>query len=285
MRSLRCLRCLAACVALAVPAFGASCASQNQSGNADGPAATPVAAAAVPAFECRFVAGEITVDGKADEPAWAGAQVIDAFQIPWAPAGPAREPRSATRARLLWDDEHLYFFAEMSDRDLYADITEHQGELWYNDVFELFFKPAAGKLAYYEFEVNAANATLELAIPARGAGGYPRFKRTTRVEMKTAVTLDGSLNDWHDHDRGWTVEGRFRWRDFAETGGAPKPGDAWAFNLCRYDYSVDFEAPELTCVAPLTRPDYHRYEEFVPLRFAGPDGAGRPAAAAAAGRR
>jgi hypothetical protein len=252
--------------------LGASCTSRGGDAGASRPAAGAAAAAtpaapAVTEFECRFAEGPITVDGKADEPAWAGARVIDAFRVPWAPAGPAGEPRSPTRARLLWDDEHLYFVAEMTDRDLYADLTEHQGELWYNDVFELFFKPAADRLAYYEFEVNAANATLELAIPARGAGGYPRFKRTTRIEMKTAVTLDGSLNRWQDRDRGWTVEGRLRWRDFAETGGAPKAGDTWSFNLCRYDYSVDFDAPELTCVAPLTRPDFHQYEHFMPLRF------------------
>lgn len=274
-----------ACVAVTMLALSASCTSRSQPpaqagaspeqaarAEASASAADPAAGAtAQPEFECRFTDGPITIDGKADEPAWARAQVIDQFRIPWAPPGPAREPRSPTRARLLWDDQHLYFFAEMPDRDLYADITEHQGELWYNDVFELFFKPAADKLAYYEFEVNAANATLELAIPARGAGGYPRFKKTTRVEMKTAVTLDGSLNRWQDRDQGWTVEGRFRWSDFAPTGGRPRSGDSWAFNLCRYDYSVDFESPELTCIAPLTRPDFHRYEEFVPLRFTSPD--------------
>ena len=272
-----------ACVTLASLALGVSCTSDEQpaadsrgssqqlaQAERSAPAlAAPAPAAPAPAFECRFAEGAITIDGRSDDTAWAGAQVIEQFQVPWAAAGKAREPRTATRARLLWDDEHLYFVAEMADRDLYADIAEHQGELWYNDVFELFFKPAADKLAYYEFEVNAANATLELAIAARGAGGYPRFKRTTRVEMKTAVALDGTLNRWQDKDGGWTVEGRFRWRDFAPTGGAPKPEDSWAFNLCRYDYSVDYDAPELTCVAPLTRPDFHQYEHFVPLRFVG----------------
>lgn len=220
-------------------------------------------------WECRFADGRVTIDGKADEPAWRSAQVIDGFHVPWASTAPARKPRTATRARLLWDEHHLYFFAEMEDRDLYADITEHQGEIWYNDVFELFFKPADDKRGYYEFEVSPANTTLELAIPARGAGGYPRFKRTTRVEMETAVSLGGTLNRWQDRDRGWSVEGRLAWRDLAQTGGAPEAGDTWKFNLCRYDYSVEYETPELTCLAPLTRPDFHQYERFIPLRFTG----------------
>ena len=34
-------------------------------------------------FECRFTDGPITIDGKADEPAWKHAQVIDRFYLPW----------------------------------------------------------------------------------------------------------------------------------------------------------------------------------------------------------
>src|SRR5687767_13743388 len=74
--------------------------------NTEAPASTAgTAAVASTPFECRFAKGSISVDGNADEPAWAGAQVIDGFQIPWAASGPARQPRSATKARLLWDDE------------------------------------------------------------------------------------------------------------------------------------------------------------------------------------
>ncbi len=68
---------------------------------------------------------------------------------------------------------------------------------------------------YYEFEVNPANATMELFLPARNAGGYPRFKNDTKIEMKTAVQLHGTLNHWQDKDQGWSVEGRIPWRDLA----------------------------------------------------------------------
>src|SRR5436305_12778763 len=35
-----------------------------------------------PANECRWADGTITIDGKADEPAWAAAQVIENFTVP-----------------------------------------------------------------------------------------------------------------------------------------------------------------------------------------------------------
>src|SRR5258706_3340458 len=60
-------------------------------------------------FECRWTDIPITIDGHADEEAWKHAQSIDGFQISWA-AGDARKPRTATKAKLLWDRDYLYFF-------------------------------------------------------------------------------------------------------------------------------------------------------------------------------
>ena len=183
---------------------------------------------------------------------------------------PSRKPKTATKARLLWDDNYLYFAAEMEDSDLYADVKERNGMTWLNDVFELFFKPADDKLTYYEFQVNAANTPLELFFPSRGSGGYQRFAPLTRLGMESAVKLDGTLNDYSDLDKGWTVEGRIPWTAFAAAGGKPKPGDKWRFSLCRYDYSATFDYPELSSTSPLTVSDFHRYEDFGELTFVGP---------------
>ena len=53
------------------------------------------------------------------------------------------------------------------------------------------------------------------------------------------------------------------------TGGPPDAGEKWKFALCRYDYSVAHETPELSSSAPLTRPDFHRYEDYGELEFVG----------------
>ena len=79
-------------------------------------------------------------------------------RLPWLPDNPAA--KTATRARLLWDADALYFFADMDDGDLFADITEHDGHTWNNDVFEIFLKPALDKQGYYEFQVNAAGTQI-----------------------------------------------------------------------------------------------------------------------------
>jgi hypothetical protein len=215
--------------------------------------------------ECRWAADAVAIDGKADEPAWKDAQVLQRWVVFWQ----QRPAKSATRARLLWDDKNLYFSADMDDADLYADVKQHNDRTWENDVFELFFKPAQDRLTYYELQVNAANTRLELFLPSRGAGGYRRFAPTTRFGMESAVRLQGTLNDWRDADKGWAVEGSIPWSAFAPSGGRPKSGATWKFALCRYDYSVAFDRPETSSTAPLTQPDFHRYEDYGELTFIG----------------
>ncbi|MDX1945814.1 MAG: PQQ-dependent sugar dehydrogenase [Pirellulaceae bacterium] len=227
-----------------------------------------------PAFECRWLTGPITIDGVADEDAWKNAQVIDKFSLPWL-KDKARPARTATRARLLWDSENFYFFADMDDADLYADITERDGQTWSNDVFEVFFKPHTDKPGYYEFQVNAAGTEMDMYLPKRGTGGYQRYKGDTEFHLKTAVKLRGTLNKWSDKDEGWSVEGQIPWRDFGKTGGKPEIGVTWGLALCRYDYSVDFEGPDLSTCAPLSVSNFHWHEDYARLRFLGPDGEAR----------
>ncbi len=90
-------------------------------------------------FECWFTDFPITIDGEANEPAWATAQVIDQFQSPWlgqdAPRADSDQSPTALGPR------QYLLFCEMADTDLYADVTAHDGDTYYNDVFELFFKP------------------------------------------------------------------------------------------------------------------------------------------------
>lgn len=223
-----------------------------------------------PAFECRWTDRAIAITGKGTDPAWKNAQTIDNFTVPWLEK--PRPAKTKTKAKLLWDREYLYFLADMEDADLFANIKEHNGTLWYNDVFELFFKPAEDKPGYYEFQVNAAGAVLDCFFPRRGAGGFDRFKNDTKFHVDAKVHLRGTLNKWTDRDEGWSVEGKIPWTDFLKTGGRPERGEKWKFALCRYDYSVDFDGPDLSTCAPLRKPSFHQHEDYATLVFVGPEG-------------
>jgi len=220
--------------------------------------------------ECRWADAPIRIDGKGSDAAWRAAAPLPDFTLPWLGAN-ARPARAATRARLLWDRESLYFLADMDDGDLFADVFEHDGKTWDNDVFELFFKPADDQPGYYEFQVNAAGTVMDMFLPRRGDGGYTRYRKDGEFHLESKVELRGTLNQRDDRDSGWTVEGRIPWRDFHRTGDRPEVGERWKFALCRYDYDVRSARPELSTSAPLkSRADFHHYEEYGVLQFVGP---------------
>ena len=141
--------------------------------------------------------------------------------------------------------------------------------LWDGDVFEMFFKPSASAPEYYEFQANPRALVFECYFPRRGV--YPKDLANAPVLGNTAVVrLDGTLDHPGDRDEGWTVEGRIPWTAFAPTGGRPKPGDAWRFALCRYDYGPQGTPPVLMSSAPLTKRSFHQHEDYGVLRFEGP---------------
>lgn len=220
-------------------------------------------------YECRYITSPPVIDGVADDAVWKTAALVDRFTLPWL-KDQERPARTATRARLAWDREYLYFLAEMDDADLFADVTEHDGKTWDNDVFELFFKPAADKAGYYEFQVNAAGTIMDMFIPRRETGSYERYVKDGDFQVDAKVQRAGTLNQRTDRDHGWTVEGRIPWTDFLRSGGRPAIDEVWKFTLCRYDYSANSPEPELSATAPLQQRSFHQHEDYADLKFIGP---------------
>ena len=229
---------------------------------------------------CHWSSGKVVIDGVADEAAWQSTPEIDNFQIP---AAGGLQPTTKTRARLLWDRQYFYFFADLEDHDLFGDVTERDGMTWNNDVFEIFLKPGIKQPGYYEFQVNTAGTEMDLFLPDQKSGGYAELKSANAFHMKTAVVRRGTLDNRNDRDDGWSVEGRIPWVDFLPTGGRPDINEVWSVALCRYDYTRG-QKPELSSCAPLSKVNFHWVEDYAKLRFAGA-GEGSDAEEAFASRR
>lgn len=218
------------------------------------------------AYECRRAGGAITIDGLLDEPDWAQAAVLG-FVVPVSHA----EPISKTEGRLLWDDRCLYVGFRACDKDIWSYLTERDDETCQEDVLEVFLKPGRDQDAYYNFEINALNTVYDALNLKRGAGGedHHRWSRWNCQGLKSAVSIRGTINDPRDVDEYWQLEMAVPFADLPTLGGKPPAGgDVWRFHLSRYDYSVYLpEGMELSSCAPLTEVDFHRYEDWMELRF------------------
>jgi Carbohydrate family 9 binding domain-like len=217
---------------------------------------------------CRWAAAPPKLDGKLDDPCWQHAAAIEQFATYW-----IKTPRTGTRAYLVWDDDALYYAGTLTDAEVKSFGTQRNDTLWNGDVFEMFFKPSALKPEYYEFQANPRGVIFEMAFPKRGEYPDPLSKGPL-LGNEAAVMVDGTLDHPGDRDQGWTVEGRIPWTAFALTGGKPRPGDSWLFAICRYDYGPKGTEPILMSSAPLTKPNFHRYEDYGKLRFEGPRASG-----------
>jgi len=189
-------------------------------------------------YECPRTETPIHVDGNLDEPAWkAAAWTTDFVDI----EGSAKPlPRLRTRTKMLWDDEYLYIGAELEEPDVKATLTKHDSVIFHDNDFEVFLKPPGSAPGYFEFEINALNTEWDLYLnrPYR-AGGKP--DNTWEIPgLMTAVTVQGTLNNQSDKDRGWTVEVAFPWSAFTSRLPVTKPeiGSTWRVNFSRVQWTA-----------------------------------------------
>lgn len=189
-------------------------------------------------YVCHRASSALKIDGRVDDAAWGKADWADAFVDIVGPERPA--PRFKTRMKMLWDDDFLYIGAELEEPDVWATLTAHDSVIFRDNDFEVFLNPTGDGLNYFEFEINALNTGWDLFLPkAYNKGG----KADNSWEMpgyKSAVAIDGTLNDPRGKDRGWSVELALPWSAFAERSGKGRPnaGDSWRMNFSRVEWQT-----------------------------------------------
>lgn len=206
----------------------------------------------------------VKVDGKLDEPLWRLAPTSPRFKD-IITGGPTLHD---TRVTVVWDDENLYLGYRVEEPFVRATFTNHNAPIWQENDVEFF---VAGRDSYFEFEINALNTTYEMffiwedAYESGGFGAAPEFARSqlkpfngvgfsthprgNRLRhpdwpfpgLRTAVFVDGTLNNDSDHDRGWTVELAFPWRGMKWLAKSdnralpPRDGDEWRMDFSRFN--------------------------------------------------
>lgn len=213
----------------------------------------------------------LTIDGNIEKAPWLHAEWSKRF-VDMVTGTPGMYH---TQCALLWNTTHLYIAFKAEEPFLEATLTERDSIIFTENDLELFIE---GKDCYYELEVNAANTIYEVFFiwkdayvkggrfdvplfdvhhpqaytfggdydrtgPSFWKGTNPRgirwaFTHFDMPGLKTAVMLDGTLNDHTDIDNGWALEIAIPWTSLQlldnERPIPPADGDIWNMFLGRF---------------------------------------------------
>ncbi|UCG51779.1 MAG: carbohydrate-binding family 9-like protein [Candidatus Latescibacterota bacterium] len=191
-------------------------------------------------YVCYRTDKPLDIDGHVDEPSWAKAEWTDDFVDIEGSRQPS--PRFRTRVKMLWDSTYFYVAAELEEPDVWATLVTHDTVIYYDNDFEVFIDPDGDTHEYYELEVNALDTEWDLLLLKPYRDGGPALHDWDIPGLKTAVYVDGTLNQPGDTDVGWTVEIAFPWTGLWEYAHGPTPpdsGDQWRVNFSRVEWQIE----------------------------------------------
>lgn len=196
-------------------------------------------------YVCYRAPHPIAVNGTVGDPAWEAAPWTEEFVDIRGELG--LKPWFRTRAKMLWDDDYLYVGAHLEEDHVWATLTKRDSVIFMDNDFEVFIDPDGDSHRYYELEINALGTVwdLFLIMPYRDdRQGRSAVTSWDITGLKSAVHVDGTLNDPSDKDRGWTVELAIPWealKECAPRRQRPQAGDQWRMNFSRVEYRVDIK--------------------------------------------
>ncbi len=229
-------------------------------------------------YVCYRAHQPIEVDGRIDEDEWKDAPWSDPFEDIEGDKRP--KPRYRTRVKMLWDDQNLYIAAQLEEPHVWGTLRQHDSVIFKDNDFEVFIDPDGDNHLYGELELNALNTTWDLLLSKPYKDQGKAIDAWEITGLRTAVHVDGTLNDPSDTDRGWSVEIAWPWKSLLELTNRPIPpadGDQWRINFSRVEWEHSIVAGQYRKVkgkreenwvwSPQGVIDMHRPETWGYLQF------------------
>ncbi|NMH87136.1 carbohydrate-binding family 9-like protein [Flavivirga algicola] len=144
----------------------------------------------------------INIDGLGNESSWQNAEFSDLF----IDIEGVKKPAYSTKFKMLWDESNIYFFAELEDPHIWATLKKRDTIIFHNNDFEIFIDPDGDSHNYYEFEFNALNTLWDLFLTKPYREGNAVLNDWEAKGLKSAVYIDGTLNNPIDTDKKWSIE-------------------------------------------------------------------------------
>ena len=194
-------------------------------------------------YVCYRAIDMINIDGKINGVEWANVPWTETFVDIEGSKNP--NPYFRTRVKMLWDDAYFYFAAEMIEENFWGKLTARDAVIYHDNDFEIFIDPDNDTHNYYELEVNALNTVWDLLLmkPYRD-GKQVALTDWDIKNLKTAVNVQGTINDASDVDSSWTLEVAIPWNTFREVSDVnlpPSENDQWRVNFSRVQWEMEID--------------------------------------------
>lgn len=195
-------------------------------------------------YICYQAKGGVAIDGKLDEAAWKQVNWTEDFEDIEGKAKPT--PRLRTRVKMVWDDKYLYVAAELQEPHIWATLRDHDAIIFHDNDFEVFIDPDGDTHQYYEIEINALNTVMDLYMGKPYRNGGEALLNWDTKGIRTAVHVNGTLNNAKDTDKEWTVEMAIPFSALSFFGSNQKPTDnsLWRINFSRVEWDTDIKNGE-----------------------------------------
>jgi len=214
------------------------------------------------AYTASLSKSEIKIDGILDEVAWSQSERV-ALKL-----NKTNEEVSdssyMTYIRTCYDDQNLYIAYECNDSDIWSDFTNRDDHLWEKDAVEIFIDTDGYLNSYFEIQVSPNNVLFDAHLEIPSKTGNDEIIGFNVEGLKSAVSIDGTLNMQEDTDKKWTVEIAIPLAGLTAESANFDSGN-WSINYFRMNHDIDGEKPELGWSPTLG--DFHTPSKFGQLNF------------------
>ncbi|MBN1293146.1 MAG: carbohydrate-binding family 9-like protein [Candidatus Latescibacteria bacterium] len=158
--------------------------------------------AETPVYTAMKTGCPMSMDGILDEPAWQKAASVGPFKFQWYESG----EKEQTEAKILWDDERIYFAFKCDDKHISAYEYTHFGPVSRDDCCEAFIAPSPDggeRLDYLNYEINCLGTRL-LGYHAKSRDLNFYWGDVSGIEIGRVI--NGTCNNDEDIDDGWVLE-------------------------------------------------------------------------------
>jgi hypothetical protein len=178
------------------------------------------------------------VDGNINELVWQHARWTNEFVDIEGSGRP--KPTYPTKVKMLWDDSCLYIAAEVAEPHVWATLKQHDDIVFHDNDFEVFIDPGNATQPYFEIEVNPFNTIFDLLLSKPYRDGGSPVSSWDVAGLRSAVKIQGTLNNPSDQDRSWTVEMAipFKALNINFRSRLPDEGAVWRINFSRVEWDT-----------------------------------------------